>query len=239
VESLSKNKIKWIRSLRLKKNRDKASLFIVEGEKMVNEIIREWGAQIELLCVSDENVNYSGEIYLVNEKIMKEISLHKTPGRSLAVVKKPTFDDKESSFILAVDGIQDPGNLGTIIRTADWFGIHEIVCSIDTVDVFNPKVIQSSMGSIFRMKLSYLELSDYLQNVKLPIYGALLEGDNVYEKSFERNGVIVVGNEGQGISEKIKPFIQNTIYIPNFGNAESLNVSIATGIILSEFSRKN
>lgn len=240
MESLSKNKIKWIRSLGLKKNRDAENLFIVEGEKMVLELIDLWPKNIELICTTDLNFSTKLPSYTTDEKIMRSISSLKTPNKLLAVVKKPQLKLKqEASFIVVLDDIQDPGNMGTILRTCDWFNVDQIVCSTNTVDVFNTKVIQSSMGSIFRTPVTYCDLSVFLEDTELPVYGALLEGENIYKQQTERKGIIILGNEGKGISEKIQTYITQAIHIPRFGGAESLNVSIAAGIILSEFCREN
>lgn len=238
MEVLSKNKIKWIRSLRLKKNRENENCFVVEGEKMIHELIQEWPALIEFICTTDPHFNYDGTIYLTDDATLKQISSLSTFNKIIAVVKKPKIErKKDASFILALDGVQDPGNMGTIIRTADWFDIDEIICSKTSVDVYNSKVIQSSMGSIFRVPIVYEQIEDYLAKASLPIYGALLEGDNVYKESLDRKGIILMGNEGNGISEELLKYITQPIHIPRFGNAESLNVSIATAILLSEFSR--
>jgi len=240
VETLSKNKIKWIRSLRLKKNRDVENLFVIEGEKMVLELIEQWPDHIEFICGTIPNLTTNQPYYLTDEKTMKEISSLKTPNKLLAVVKKPrpTLERKES-FIVVLDDVQDPGNMGTILRTCDWYNVDKIVCSKNTVDIFNTKVIQSSMGSLFRIPVVYCDLNEYLQQSMLTIYGALLEGKNIYQQQLERNGIIVMGNEGQGISQEIQKHITESLHIPRFGGAESLNVSIATGIILSEFCRNN
>ncbi len=237
MESLSKNKIKWIRSLRLKKNRDKEQLFVVEGEKMVQEVLSNWAASVECFCTTEELSNAGFESFHVDERTLKEISALTTPNKYLAVVRKPEFTESSHTFILAIDGIQDPGNMGTILRTADWFKVDKIICSMETVDIFNPKVVQSSMGSIFRIPVEYCDLRTYLAETDLPVYGALLEGENVYSMNLERKGILVMGNEGKGISEEIKSRVQQPVHIPRLGEAESLNVSIATGILLSEFSR--
>ena len=238
METLSKNKIKWIRSLRLKKNRDSEQLFIVEGEKMVNELINEWPENIELIITNDNSFNFNGEIYLADEKSMQAISNLKTPNKLFAVAKIPKIHlSKKAAFILVLDDIQDPGNMGTILRTADWFNVDEIICSRSTVDIYNSKVVQSSMGSVFRVKTTYTDLSEYLSKSELPIYGALLEGESIYDKDLNKEGIIVMGNEGKGISKEITQLIQERIHIPRFGHSESLNVAVATAIILSEFSR--
>lgn len=240
METLSKNKIKWIRSLRMKKNRDAEGLFIIEGEKMVLELIELWPENVKFICTTSIDFSCDHITYLTDEKSMKEISSLKTPNKLFAVVKKPAPSLKrEDSFIVVLDDVQDPGNMGTILRTCDWFNVDKIVCSNNTVDVYNTKVIQSSMGSIFRVPVDYCDLPSYLKDSVLPIYGALLEGDNIYTQKLERKGIILMGNEGKGISKEIQTFITQAIHIPRFGGAESLNVSIATGIILSEFSRNN
>ena len=241
MQSLSKNKIKWIRSLQLKKNRDELGLFIVEGEKMVQEAIENFSQQIDFLVVtkfsSIKTDDVSFEMAMATDEELKSISTLKNPNKSLVVLKLPAKRRIETSFRIALDGIQDPGNLGTILRLADWFDVKEIICSKETVDVYNPKVVQASMGAIFRIKVTYCDLEDYLKKSKETIFGALLEGQNIYKKSVEPKGILVLGNEGNGISEKIIPFITEPITIPRFGQAESLNVSVATGILLSEFFR--
>jgi len=235
VETLSKNKIKWIKSLHLKKFRDSEGVFIVEGDKMVSELIESWKDQIEFICTTDENFKFQGTLFLTDEKTIKEIGSLTTPHKLLAVVKKPKLITQKNELILALDNIQDPGNFGTIVRTADWFGVDLIVCSKGTVDMYNSKVVQSSMGSLFRIPIIYNDLTSYLSNTNLPIFGALLEGQNVYSEKLPKDAIIVMGNEGSGISEEVKSMIQHKIHIPRFGGAESLNVSIATGILLSEF----
>lgn len=204
---------------------------------MVSELIDYWPEHIEFICTSESYFNFNGKLYLTDDKTIKEIGSLKTPHKFLAVVKKPIINQNNASFILALDGVQDPGNFGTIIRTADWFGIELIVCSKGTVEQFNPKVVQSSMGSLFRVPVIYENLEDYLAKSELPIYGALLEGNNLYEEKLPKKAVIIMGNEGAGISKEIQNYIQHKIHIPKFGGAESLNVSIATGIILSEFKK--
>lgn len=221
----------------MKKNRDKERLFIVEGEKMVFELLKHWSSSIVCICTTEEELDYSGELFIIDEQVLKEISSLKTPNKYLAVVKIPKLSNDKAEFILAVDGVQDPGNMGTILRTADWFKIDRVICSKETVDIFNPKVIQSSMGSLFRTPVDYLDLNDFVTQSKLPVYGALLEGKNIYTQQLMRKGIIIVGNEGNGITHQLKELIQHPLHIPRLGGAESLNVSIATGIILSEFSR--
>ncbi len=241
MQSLSKNKIKWIRSLQQKKFREEYGLFIVEGEKMVQEAIDFFGHSIEFLCVTKSskiNVPTSSfEIALATEEELKSISSLKNPNNSLVVLKIPAKKTIDTNFRIALDGIQDPGNMGTILRLADWFNVKEIICSKETVDIYNPKVVQASMGAIFRINVVYCDLVEYLSKTKEPIYGALLEGENIYKKTIAPHGILVLGNEGNGISQKVIDHIKEPITIPRFGQAESLNVSVATGILLSEFFR--
>lgn len=238
MENLSKNKIKLIRSLRLKKNRDAERLFIVEGEKIILELIANSPETIEFICTTNPSFSFD-RCYNTDVRGMKEISQLTTPGDVLAVARFSPSSDLESDLILVLDGIQDPGNLGTIIRTADWFGIRKIVCSHDTVDCYNPKVVQATMGSLFRIQIDYLELGAFLSGTNLLIYGALLDGVNLYEKPFTAKAILVIGNEGSGISEAIKSLITEPIFIPKYGDAESLNAAMATGIILAEYRRIN
>lgn len=237
METLSKNKIKWIHSLRLKKNRSAEKVFVVEGEKIVSEVIEEHSGLIELVATtSDSDLDYP-EAYHIDPIDMKKISQFKTPSSCIAVVKIPEIEPLNSTLILAVDGVQDPGNLGTIIRTADWFGVDHIICSNDTVDSYNSKVVQSSMGSVFRTRIEYCDLCKRLPELNKPIYGALLNGKDLYSAPLKKEAILVVGNEGNGISEEIEAMVSNPVLIPKKGNAESLNVAIATGILLAEFTR--
>ncbi len=241
MAGLSKNKIKWIRSLHLKKNRDDLELFLVEGEKMVTEVLREFPEIIEEIYATYtiESTQFKGVIELISDAELAQISTLKTPNKSLAILRKPVKVDPNflDGLILVLDGVQDPGNLGTILRTADWFGVKTIVCSEDTADIYNPKVIQASMGSMLRMNVKYTALDTFLSICQLPIYGALLEGENVYHTSLAKSAVLVMGNEGKGIRPNIQMYINSPIHIPGIGKAESLNVAVATGILLSEFTR--
>jgi TrmH family RNA methyltransferase len=236
VELLSKNKIKLIRSLQAKKNRDSESFFVVEGEKMVEELLRDNPALVEFVVTTLNNSSFD-RCYQADERSMKEISSLKTPSSLLAVVRKLEVSTSTSNFVLALDGIQDPGNLGTIIRTADWFGVDRIVCSLDTVDCYNPKVVQATMGSIFRVAVEYTDLTEFLASSELPIYGALLNGKNLYETELQIPSILLIGNEGKGISPSAQAHIDHPVFIPSYGKAESLNASMATGILLAEFRR--
>lgn len=250
---LSKALIKRISSYKESKYRNQDKVFVVEGVKVVNELLNSC-FEIETICALrqwlDDNsksiINKTNNIIEVSGDELKKISSFSTPNQVLAVVKTPSpkevvFKDK---LVIALDQINDPGNLGTIIRIAHWFGIEDIICSENTVDQFNPKTIQSTMGSLFRVNVSYHNLKSYLQNLPkdYPIYGAVVEnGENIYEKQVQKQGIIIIGSESHGISNEILPLINNPITIPNFSinqRAESLNASIATGIIVSEFKRR-
>lgn len=242
MSGLSKNKIKWIRSLHLKKNRDELGLYIVEGEKMVLEALEFCADSIKFIAYTKDFPISSGsfEAFEVTEIELTQISTLKTPNKAFAILHQNKTNSHITSpnLIIALDGIQDPGNLGTIMRIADWFGIHEIVCSKITVDCYNPKVVQSSMGAIFRVKMHYTDLNNWISKSSLPVYGALLEGENVYKKKELTHGILLMGNEGSGISTSLLPLITDPISIPRFGQAESLNVSVACGILVSEFVRR-
>jgi RNA methyltransferase, TrmH family len=238
---ISKNRIRFINMLSQKKQRIENNRFIIEGEKMVNEAIQWVPELIESVYVTSEfeytSSNHSFEIEEINEKELKEISSLTTPNKALAVCKIPENKNIDSPLILCLDGVQDPGNMGTILRLADWFGIKDVVCSKNTVDCYNPKVLQATMGAIFRVNVHYVDLSNFLSEMELPIYGALLDGENIFENHYERRGIVVLGNEGNGISDEIKMHIQQAITIPRFGEAESLNVATAGAIILGAFYR--
>lgn len=240
MTELSKNKLKWIRSLQQKKVREELGLFIVEGEKMVAELLATNASSIELICVTKdfEMKEQNFDVFLADDKQLEQISSLKTPNKVLAVVRQFNYKlPSENEFCLALDGVQDPGNLGTILRIADWFGVEHILCSKDTVEVYNPKVVQASMGAIFRIKTHQVDLKEHLSNYKGKIYGALLEGENVYKTTLENEGILLMGNEGNGISQDLISLITDKISIPRFGKAESLNVAVATGILVSEFKR--
>lgn len=240
MKALSQNKIKQIRCLQQKKCRDEHNLFVVEGEKMVEEVLMSAPSQVEF-CVSTADFNSEHttgvEWYQCDEETLKRCSSLKTPNKVIAVVRKMVFPETRTSFVLALDAVQDPGNMGTIMRLADWFGVEKIICSRTTVDVYNPKVIQASMGAFLRIQVDYTDLKSYFQETRLPVFGALLEGENIYKTVVQPAGILLMGNEGNGISEELKQFITHPISIPRRGGAESLNVSIATGILLSEFFR--
>ncbi len=237
---LSNNQKKYVNSLKQKKFRNQHQTFVVEGVKMVEELI-ESDSEIELLFATSKwKSNYKNTID-VNDKELASISSLKTPNDVLAVVKRQTIKPIEynKTLSIALDNVQDPGNLGTIIRTADWFGIDTIICSNTCVDAYNSKVIQATMGSLFRVNIIYTDLASFFSdNNNLNVYGALLEGENLYKNKPTTNGsILLMGNESKGVSKEILPFITNKISIPRIGKAESLNVATATAIICAEFRR--
>ncbi len=238
---LSKNQIKLLTRLKQKKYRQQHGLFVAEGVKTIQELLNSNLELEQLYAVKSFNINTNLET-LISEADLKKISSLKTPNQALAVFKIPECQAiSESGFIVALDAIRDPGNLGTIIRLCDWFGITQLVCSEQTVDCYNPKVIQATMGSITRVSLNYVDLNQFLSATKLPIYGAFMDGKNVYRESLSNNGVLVMGNEANGISEDIEKHITKRVSIPRFGaiqETESLNVATATAILLSEFKRR-
>jgi len=234
---ITQNQIKLINSLALKKNRYKNQLFVVEGKKNVAELINS-DYEIDSLYATNNWINENPNVNAVNvsHSQLERISSQKNPNSVLAIVK--IQDDSiiaDSGIILVLDGLNDPGNLGTIIRICDWFGVRSIVCSNNTVDKYNPKVVQSAMGSIFRVAVVYANLLEYLKGVRLPVYGAFMNGDNVRDVSFPKDLYLVVGNEANGISKDLTNFINRNIKVKNSGNkAESLNVAVATSILLHE-----
>ena len=241
---LSKNQIKLINSLHQKKYRNKHELFIVEGKKSVTEFLQS-SFKLESLFVlenhKDDNQDVINKTIEVTYNELKKISALKNPNQVLAVFHIPKNDVLlNNDLTLALDDVKDPGNLGTIIRLCDWFGIKQLVCSKETVDCYNPKVVQASMGSLTRINIVYTDLSEFISNSNLSIYVSLMNGDNIYQSNLPKEAIIVMGNEANGISNEIISLATNKISIPRFGNlhqTESLNVATATSIILSEFRR--
>lgn len=237
---ITKADIKYIKSLQNKKERSLSKKFIIEGEKIVNEALIYGSEVLEHIYATSNyieqiDVPTSISLTIITPQELEKISTLTTPNKAIGICKQQITIKRKSNLILALDHIQDPGNLGTIIRLADWFGISEIICSENTVDCYNPKVIQSTMGAIFRVNVSYQNLVDYLEKTSLPIYGALLNGENVFTTQFNEKGIILLGNEGNGISEILKQFITNKITIPKYGEAESLNVAMAASIIVGAY----
>jgi TrmH family RNA methyltransferase len=243
LENISIQKIKWIKSLHLKKNRENEGLFIVEGYKIVQELIQNSPNSIKLIVGMSEALNTISAFNLEKQFSAKLDELERmsglnSPSPILAVVEKiePALLDF-SKKILILDNIQDPGNLGTIIRTADWFGITQIVCSENTVDLYNYKTLQSTMGSFLRVNVYYKNLTDFLKEIKLPIHGALMNGTNINDIDPNSIRVLILGNEGKGISQEVINLITNPITIKGYGGAESLNVGIAAGILMHHWSK--
>lgn len=252
---LSKNKIKLIQSLNRKKGRDESGLFLVEGNKMVEEALRS-DFKVETLISTpsflDELSALSSrakELVEADKESIQKASLLQTAQDSMALVRLPANTEPEinsnTGLVLALDFIQDPGNLGTILRIADWFGINTVICSENTVDAFNPKVVQASMGAIFRINTVYTNLEKFLAEavaMQLPVYGTFLDGRNIYTEPLTPNGIVVLGNEGNGISEPVSRLVTQKLVIPTFSTGknkpESLNVAIATAICCSEFRRR-
>ncbi len=239
---LSKSRIKLINSLKQKKYRQQHQLFIAEGIKSINELIHSDFILRELYTITNEFAVSDDLVTIITPKELARISNLKTPNTALALFEIP--DPKpimSSGIVVALDDIRDPGNLGTIIRLCDWFGIKDLVCSTDTVDCFNPKVIQATMGSIARINITYLELDDFVSNSDLPKIGTFMDGDSIYNTALIKDAILVFGNESNGISEVLEKNMDFRLAIPSYGSnnkAESLNVSIAAAICLAEFRRK-
>lgn len=238
---VGKSQIKFIKSLQQKKNRLAHQLFVVEGKKTVQELLH---SSLETYKVYSTEVDfvqqYQFQAAQIKAEDLKKISTLHTPNGYLGIFRIPkqreiTFDD----WVLVLDSVNDPGNLGTIIRLCDWFGIKQILCSPDTVDCYNPKVLQATMGSITRVQLSYMDVAEFLKNTQLPIYGGFMNGTPVSKVAFPRKGVLVMGNEANGISEAITGLLQEKITILQYGkkSTESLNVATATAILLHEIRR--
>ena len=243
---LSKSQISLIKSLQQKKYRKEHQLFLVEGLKAISEFLNSNYTLHSIYCVEDiipklPKLSHNQKVFEVSEQELAKISALQTPQGILALVIipiQPKYSASELKDItIVLDGIQDPGNLGTIIRTADWFGFKNIICSENTVDIYNPKVVQATMGSLARMNISYHLLVDILKSSTLPRYGALLNGENVFNMNWPKEGFLIFGSEGKGISEEILPLITVPITIPGYGQTESLNVAISAAIICTEIRR--
>lgn len=241
---VSKNQIKTITGLQQKKYRKQHKLFFAEGIKVVQELLNS-NFELHQLFTTGEIFNGipKDKIILITEAELKKISTLATPNACLALFVIP--EEKpvpENGLIVALDAIRDPGNLGTIIRLCDWFGIGHLVCSENCVDVYNPKVVQATMGSITRVNVVYTDLPYYIGKTSLPVFGTFMDGATIYSETLPENGIIVMGNEANGISPEIEALVTNKIAIPRFGNlqlTESLNVATAAAITLSEFRRKS
>ncbi|WP_037315863.1 RNA methyltransferase [Salegentibacter sp. Hel_I_6] len=240
---VSKSQIKLITSLAQKKYRYKNGLFVAEGFKTINELIYSKFKLNRLFTLKEDFGIEADKIQNIDERELKKISFLKTPQAALALFEIPEeVNVQDENLILALDGIRDPGNLGTIIRLCDWFGIKNLVCSRDSVDCYNPKVVQATMGSLARVNISYCDLKTFLENSELPVYGAFMEGENIYKSKTEEKAILVMGNEANGISAEIEGMIGKRVSIPRFGEVqetESLNVATATAILFSEFKRND
>lgn len=253
---ISKNKLKYIHSLEQKKARQREGVFVAEGTKIVSELLLA-GFHPQCLIGTEEwfdtmpkSHSNDAEHILVSEEELRKASFLQHPQQVMGIFSTPQSNSLPapewfaSNLCLVLDGVQDPGNLGTIIRIADWFGIATIICSRETADAFAPKVVQATMGSIARVKVIYTDLMPFLSSLPFstPIYGTLLDGDNIYSKSLTANGIIIMGNEGNGISTAIRPLVNHKLFIPSYPadkpTAESLNVAIATAITVAEFRRR-
>ena len=248
---LSKNKIKYIRSLELKKKRKEEQAFVAEGHKLVGDLLGHFSCKTLIATpkwLQAHAAVKAEEIIEVTQEELSRASLQKSPQDVLAVFEQPVYETDSSviktSLCLALDDVQDPGNLGTIIRVADWFGIEHIFCSAGTADVFNPKTVQATMGALARVKVHYCSLPQLIREPEsgTPIYGTFLNGNIIYEEELSANGLIVMGNEGKGISPEIESLINKRLYIPNYPQerktSESLNVAVATSVICAEFRRR-
>ncbi|GAB6121284.1 TrmH family RNA methyltransferase [Dysgonomonas termitidis] len=248
--SLSKSKLKYIRSLKEKKFRTEYGTFVAEGDKLVNDLLPYMKCRLLVALpgfLSELDVTDIEEVTEVNESQLAQASFLRNPQQVLAVFHQPEHQetvDINNQLVLALDGIQDPGNLGTIVRLADWYGIKHIFCSHDTADIYNPKVVQATMGALARVIIHCVDLAGFLDSNKhIPVYGTLLDGRNMYEQDITPHGIIVMGNEGNGIRPDIEKRITKKLYIPDYpgGNttSESLNVAIATAIVCAEFRRRS
>lgn len=249
---ISKNNIKLIRSLELKKFRLAENLFLAEGNKLVTDIL-ESALEVEFLFATEAYLESAGAlagraktIVTCSHAEIRKASLLKNPQQCLALCRIPAYTPTEaqlfSHLVLCLDNIQDPGNLGTIMRTADWFGISDIVCSVDSADLFNPKAVQATMGAICRVRVHYRDLTAYLEEAnqrQTPVFGAFLDGENIYQTQLADTGIVVLGNEGRGIGPELTPLISHKIHIPAFSppgqKVESLNISVAAAVFCSEF----
>lgn len=240
--SISKSQLKLITSLSQKKYRQKHLLFVAEGVKVVQELLASTFIVDTIFYVAGFSCDVSeAKMVQISETELKKISNLKTPNKVLALFKIPIVSHlKNTGLTLALDTINDPGNLGTIIRLCDWFGVAQLVCSEQTVDCYNAKVVQASMGSLTRVSINYTNLETYIANTKLPTFIADMKGENIYKTSLPTAAILIMGNEANGVSEALKNSVKNKLTIPRFGATqatESLNVATATAILLSEFSR--
>ncbi len=237
-----------ISDLKHKRHRQESGLFVIEGTKLVAELlaskitVKRLFATAEWIDANRNIIRHPTEMITLTENQLEHISFLQSPQQVLALAQIPDVPTDEQSildgFCIALDTIQDPGNLGTIIRIADWYGIRHILCSPSCADVYNPKVIQATMGSFLRVQLHYLPLDDFFKRHQPTVIGALMNGENVHETTFSDKGILLIGNEGSGISDTLMPFVTNAVTIPRLGGAESLNAGIATAIICDNWARR-
>ena len=248
---ISRTRIKWIKSLEMRKYRLQEKAFVAEGPKLVGELLpystplyiaatKEWLDQNRHLLRAVKEVDE------VSHEELERASLLRTPQSVLAVMSVPErrldVSALQEKLVIALDGIQDPGNLGTILRIADWFGIHDVLCSDGTADVYNPKCVQSCMGALARVKVFYCNLPEVLKQAEMPVFGTFLDGTDIYKEELSQHGIIVMGNEGNGISQPVAKLVNRRLFVPNYPKGslttESLNVAVATGIVCAEFRRR-
>ncbi len=239
---LSKNQIKLISSLKQKKYRLQHGLFVAEGVKTINELLASNFKLNQIYSIKSFKIDANLET-IITDIELKKISFLASPNTALALFKIPEPAQIDTNqLIVALDNVRDPGNLGTIIRLCDWFGIRDLVCNLETVDCFNPKVIQATMGSVSRVNITYLDLKTFIKKSESKSFGTFIEGENIYNKQLPEKGILILGNEANGIAEDIEKLVSEKITIPRFGNiqaTESLNVATATAVLLSEFKRKS
>lgn len=255
---ISKSRIKYIHSLELKKHRKQEGVFVAEGPKLVGDLL----PVMECVYVAgladwvDSNssrISSAVTVDVVTEDELRKVSFLETPQQVLAVFRQPQYevslvDAAKANLCIALDDVQNPGNLGTIVRLADWFGIENIFCSKGSADIYNPKTVQATMGGIARVKVHYVDLAEELSRISadassnIPVYGTFLDGENMYSKELSHNGIIIMGNEGRGVSAEVAKTVNERLYIPNYPagreTSESLNVAIATAIVCAEFRRR-
>lgn len=246
---LTKSLVKYIKSLKEKKNRDTHKTFVVEGNKMVKELLGILDCELLIYSCNDvKDLDFSRvkQIIEVKDDDISKVSFQKNPQQMIAVFFQPNYQIESglnNKLSLILDEIQDPGNLGTIVRLADWYGIENIFCSKNTADIYNPKTVQATMGALARVRVHYCDLEEFLSAHKdIPVYGTFLDGENIYEKKLSTNGFIVMGNEGNGISREVESYVNQRLFIPSYPplkeTSESLNVAVATAITCAEFRRR-
>lgn len=248
---ISRTRIKWIKSLEMRKYRLQEKAFIAEGPKLVGELLP-YSTPLYIAATKDwldanrHLLRAVKEVDEVSQTELERASLLRTPQSVLAVMPIPErrldISSLQKKLVIALDSVQDPGNLGTILRIADWFGIHEVLCSEGTADVYNPKCVQSCMGALARVKVFYCNLPEVLGQVEMPVFGTFLDGTDIYKEELSQQGIIVMGNEGNGISQPVAKLVNRRLYVPNYPKGslttESLNVAVATGIVCAEFRRR-